>query len=63
MGLFSKLFPVSIPLPRPPVPEGKTRICVCLVVSIFERKNPVFLFHAFNSFHHNNNVTHFVSSE
>jgi len=28
MGIFSKLFPVSIPLPRPPVPEGKTRICI-----------------------------------
>lgn len=28
MGLLSKIFPVSVPLPRPPVPEGKTRVCV-----------------------------------
>uniref|UniRef100_A0A7R9ZTU7 Uncharacterized protein n=1 Tax=Pseudo-nitzschia arenysensis TaxID=697910 RepID=A0A7R9ZTU7_9STRA len=28
MGLISKFFPISVPLPRPPVPAGKTRICV-----------------------------------
>jgi len=28
MGLISYFFPISEPLPRPPVPEGKTRICV-----------------------------------
>jgi len=27
-GLFSKIFPISTPLPRPPVPDGLTRICV-----------------------------------
>ena len=27
-GFLSKLFPVSVPLPRPQVPENVTRICV-----------------------------------
>jgi len=27
-GFFSKIFPISTPLPRPQVPEGVTRICV-----------------------------------
>ena len=33
MGLLSKIFPISEPLPRPPVPEGKTRLCVRFVAS------------------------------
>mmetsp|Transcript_8172 Transcript_8172/g.20248 ORF Transcript_8172/g.20248 Transcript_8172/m.20248 type:complete len:165 (-) Transcript_8172:264-758(-) len=28
MGFLSKIFPISVPLPRPSVQEGKTRICI-----------------------------------
>ena len=34
MSFLSKFFPVSVPLPRPPVSEGVTRICVSLVARL-----------------------------
>ena len=43
-GFLSKLFPVSVPLPRPQVPENVTRICVrhafalCCVVWCWGKK-------------------------